>query len=276
MKFIFGMPQPFLMVVAPIVTTTAIATLPAQAATFSFSRSDVVISNFNQTIANTNTTTDSQSAALGFSPDAAVAAQADAVASVNIPANQFTNFAFGLASGTQGAYLGSGLGIASGSGSFLFANSGTFSFDFAAQMQLRTLADDPQSESAIATGDIVFRLVDNRTQAILDVFGLFGRSTALDGTTFSFQANGNVAAALSAELLTDRTARAVLQGTYSRNVNAGDEFVLEEYKVNRVAVQAVPTPSTVGGIVVMMAFLVKRIDRRSGRLLFQKKLTGEK
>lgn len=274
MKFSFRIVQSCLIVAAPIVTTAAIAVLPTQAATLASSRSDVTVNNFSQDINSTATDANTQALAESFSADANVFAVGDAQSAVLQQQGQFVNFSFGQAGGTSGQYLGSVTSFASALGRFVIPEGEVFSFDFNATLGLQAAADNLQLETATAIGNIVFRLTDNRTQTLLDVFGIFGQSTAQSGTTFNFfGVGGNVNANSSARLLPDGSAVALLTGNYSRIFGAGADLTLEEVKVNQVEVTSIPEPSGIGGMMLVIALLRRKTCRDGDRKLLKRTLT---
>ncbi len=270
MRFSSRIVRSCLLVIAPMVTTAAIAVSPTQAATFASSRLDATVNNFSQDIDSTATDANTQALAQGFSADTNVFAVGDAQSAVLQQQGQFVNFSFGQSGGTSGQYFGSATSFASALGQFLIPNGEAFSFDFNAVLGLQAAADNLQLETATATGNIVFRLIDNRTQTLLDVFGISGQSTAQLGTTFNFfGVNGNVNANPSARLFPDGSAVALLTGTYSRTFGAGADLTLEEVKVNQVEVTSVPEPSGIGGIMLVIALLGRKTCRDRGRKLLK-------
>lgn len=268
MKLALRTAPKFVLTVIPALATAAIAALPTQAATFSFARADAEISNFNQIPLGTDATTNTQATSVFLSPNAAIATVADAQAAfitqpVN-PVNLAFNFATAQSQGSGDAYLGQGNSLATVLGTFSISPNNTFSFSFAARLALKTSVDNPEAETANAWGSIVFRLFDSNTGNLLDTFGLTGQSTSQGTPVFqAFSNNSNVA--ISPSLDADKTFFVEFGGVYSRPFNAGVNLTLEEVKTVAVQAEAVPEPSTVGGVALVVMALARKAYSRAQR-----------
>lgn len=250
--------QLLLSITLPVTALSTIAT-PGQAATFSFSGAETIISNFSLAPTELGTATNTQTLTVAVSSGTATA-EADALALFT--PNQGQNLSLSQASGSGNNYLGLARSSASLIGRFLLNPQETLSFDFVSRLALQTAVDDPSTETASALGEIEFRLIDNQTNQLIDTFGLFARSSVPNGfPQFQPFSTGSTAASVETASRADRNSQffsALFSGSYFRQFNSASDVSLIEVKRNQAEVKQVPVPSAVVGIFVFLAQMLRR------------------
>jgi hypothetical protein len=213
------------LLITPIVTTCAIGTFSAEAATLARSQAEFFLSNFSHdpfadsTVAavTEDTTTIIERGLVTASADGEAAFFVDPVASAFNTSLSTAN------GGTGGKYTGTALSSATVQGIFSVAANDTFSFDYSGFLNLAVAVDQPGEESATAFGDISLQLINVDTDAIVDEFNVFKFLSSRDG---------------NAEI------NQILSGQYSRLFDTATTFALVETKTNLVEVVKVPEAST--------------------------------
>ncbi len=228
--------------VTPIVTSSILAASQSLAANLAFSRGELNFSNINQipeytvNSSNTNTfTTVRLGSTLALADTQAVFID-DASAS-----DYSITFSDGHESYARADSLSQLLG------SFFVEANETFSLDFSADLELGILADNPESEPAIATGDLSFLLIDSTTQAIYDSFSLLGNlSNQRDGDYLDYHLSENINLTDSSlETSFGRTqefANASVQGSLQHVFTSPTNLTLVAVTSNQASVKT-PEPS---------------------------------
>lgn len=267
-----------LLVVVPLTAASVLPTLPSYAATLTTSRTTTFISNFSPFAFDLGAAadTDTLTIATGLG---------EATATAN--ADSFLLPIFGAsisessASGTGFNYLGFARSEAAVTGSFNVQR--VFSFNFLSQFTLSASIDNPALEAAFASTRIGFNLfsVGDGTEELLDSFS-FGNSLELFGQSGSsnapaltiLQPSDNVSFLPFTSLQTNGNqsiASALLLGQYSRTFDAPVTLRLEQFQINETAVQAVPTPSLLPGLLFNFVLLplMRRKRKKSEQLATQ-------
>jgi hypothetical protein len=161
----------FLLLAVPLLASSMVATA-SQAATFASASGDLNLTNFSQSPTATDAITDSNT--LAISKSGIVNAFAQAEASFLIPPPVASTSSLSQAFGEGEDYLGLAQSQAQVIGNFIVDAGKTLSFNFDANLNLKTSIDDPNSENAKALGDVLFALLDTKNQSQMDFFGLFG------------------------------------------------------------------------------------------------------
>lgn len=271
MKVAFNTTQKIFLLTVPFVTGSAIAILPAQAATFSLSEADAQLDRFSLPASSVFTATDTDTSTIASNGRV----NADANAAATLSTQSGSNFSFSQATGEGAQYFGVANSTAQVIGSFLILNDDAFSFHFNANLSLQASADNPQVESVSAFGGIFFRLFNDQTGSLLDSFELSGLlDSQSNRDPFSFNASRSVQATLTKTLLADGTYIAQIDGTYSRSFDVGTSLGLEETKINAAQVAGVPEPSEMFGsflaLVLGSGFMLQRSRRAKTALPFIK------
>lgn len=264
----------FLLLFTPIVPLTlGLSTSPSLAATLASSEATVKISNFSSnpldvlTLADTDTNT--------FASNGSVTADADAVATFIQNPSSAANSSFSITNGDGNDYFGSAKSQAAVIGYNFFVNSGeTFSFDFVADLNLKSSIDNPQFEAANAVGSIVLELYDTTNQdnwIVLDSFTILG-SLASSGNNdyLSYDASNNITLSNSSSSDTSfggnqETAEVSTEGSFSRTFENLTNLTLVEVKTNEASV-SVPEPSTILGLVLGIIGIGYRITNKAFKI----------
>lgn len=259
MKITLEFAHRLVLIVMPMVATSAIAPLPTQAATLSSSATSAIIDGFSHTpySLNTFTKTDTET----FTRSGIVQANADAVAGFVLePRIAGSNFSITQAYGEGSNYFGTAQSQSSLIGRFQINSGEAFSFNFLANLQLKTSVDNPTFETAFANGGIQFKLLDRSSGSVLDSFGLFGEFNSLGKTFLGVEPNNSLS---QVEFLnsyfsdaTYSSGSAQFSGYYARTFDSPVDFDLEESKVSQAGVQAIPAPSELLGLGIFMALAV--------------------
>ncbi|MGB3654347.1 MAG: hypothetical protein WBA41_24495, partial [Rivularia sp. (in: cyanobacteria)] len=178
-----------LLVLTTPVLASFVSISPSRAATFAFSQGNALFSEFSQSPSNVATDTDTETLAIGGMVQAM--AEAEAIFLVE-PAVAF-NSSLSKTFGESQDYLGVAESEASVIGNFDIEANTKFSFDFISNLELATSIDNPPKESARASGDISFALVDTQNNDVLDFFNLVGNIvTESDDDFVALQKSDNV------------------------------------------------------------------------------------
>jgi hypothetical protein len=255
-------------VLAPLAASSAIASLPSQAATLAFSQSTVDFSNFSQSPNVTDTFTDTDTLVISTGGNALASAIAEAQFTVFPPvASNITN---STTTGEGIGYSGQAISEARIIGQFLVETQ--FSFDFQATLNLATAIDDASFETAEAFGALGFSLLDSsnpNAPVLIDQFSLLGSLPKLDNSdVFRLQPGNHIVLGGSTTLQTtsgekSESAEALITGFYQRSFASPTSITLVENKFNQANVQSVPDPSTVlGTLSFTIAVLVRKMGRK--------------
>ncbi|MCL6434507.1 MAG: PEP-CTERM sorting domain-containing protein [Leptolyngbyaceae cyanobacterium HOT.MB2.61] len=269
MKVAFGIAQKFIQLVAPVVASSAVAISPAQAATFSFSGSQVNLFDFSAVSTAAETFTDTDTVAIA--PDGVVNTDANADANFVFDPPGAFNFSVSQESGTGQEYSGLAQSEANVVGRFFVEDE--FAFNFIALLDLRTEIGDSSFESATAGGGLFFQLFDTTDEnnpKLLDLFFIAGQiNTPGDDDFLDFQTSPNIT--LSSNSIfnssfggNSESAFAQVEGAYRRRFQDSLFVTLVEGKGNQATVAAVPEPTTIFAIALSgTAGAVLKLRRRS-------------
>ncbi len=185
----FGLLKKLLVVTTPILASSVVSISPSRAATFAYSQGEVLFSEFSQSPSNVAVDIDTLSITEGSMVQAI--AQAEAIFLIE-PAVAF-NSSLSKTLGESQDYLGIAESEASVIGNFDIDANTNFSFDFISNLELATSIDNPPKESARASGDISFALVDAQNNDVLEFFDLVGNiATEGDDDFVALQKSDNV------------------------------------------------------------------------------------
>lgn len=233
-----------LLVVSPVVASSAIAIAPSQAATFAYSEARTEIIGFNQEPLSVNTISDTDT--FTFAGSGFVTADAEANAAFDIPLNRAENLSLSAAAGEGSNYLGLATSTAQVIGEF-FVENDLFSFDFLTFLGLATSADP--GERTHANGSISFELykIDQGQQSLLDSFTLLGSLSTPGSNDFLTYTGSEYFQLTAVDTTTDFTgseesATAQIQGKFSRYFETPTYLTLVEVKNNNTNV-SVPESS---------------------------------
>lgn len=163
-----------LLVVSPVVASSAIAIAPSQAATFSAYNAAVDITNLNQELQVDIAESSIKALAISESGAGSLTVEATTDLTFESDSSSANSFSVSLLEGQGLNYFGKVQSAIKLLGSFVVEQE-TFSFDFNALLNLETSVDHPQTESANAKGKISLLLYDTREQHLLDSFTILGR-----------------------------------------------------------------------------------------------------
>jgi len=188
MKQHLGFAKRLLLLVTPLFAGSVLADSPSQAATFASSVGELEFQDFSQSPVSTYTETDTDTNTVAIAKNSIVQAQAGATAFfITTPPEAF-DLSVSEALGKGREYLGQAESEAILLSDFVVDAGQQFSFDFAAQLNLKTSIDHPLAENARASGDISFILLDTDNQRVLDFFSLVGDlNTEGDGDFLAIQ-----------------------------------------------------------------------------------------
>jgi hypothetical protein len=263
-KFVQG-----LLLLGPL--TLSLSTSPSIAATLGTSEATVQINNFSQNPFNVLTLTDTFTDT--FATNGQVNADANAEASfITAPPASANNVSYSSVNGNGSEYFGSAESTAAVIGYDFVVNKGeTFSFNFAAGLNLATSIDNSQFETANASGIITLRVYDttNRDNWInLDSFTLSGNLTTSGNKDYlDYQTSQNISLNPSVTTIDtnfggDReSANAAIQGIFSRTFDSVTNLTLVEVKNNQASV-SVPEPSSFLGLLLCVIGMGYRIKSK--------------
>lgn len=238
-----------ILVLAPCLAISMVTISPSKAATLASSQGDFLFSGFSQNPLTVFTDADSDVTATAISEDAQLFTEADAEADFFKNPAFASNSSSGFAAGELGDYLGTAESEATVQGVFDVEADTNFSFNFLGDLALTTSIDNPSTESARASGDIYFALIDTSNNQTLDFFTLEGNvTTAGDNDFIAYEKSENVFLDNDATTTdydfgeNQEFAEADVFGSYERYFTTDTTLALVEVKRNKVEVAAVPVP----------------------------------
>lgn len=191
MKKYSGLLNKFLLFATPALASSFVSISPSKAATFAFSQGEVLFPEFSQSPS--NVAVDTEAHTLAISEEGMVGAIAEAEAIFLIEPAVAFNSSLSEAFGESQNYLGIAESEASVIGNFDIEANTNFSFDFISDLELATSIDNPPKESARASGEISFSLIDTVNNDVLDYFNLVGNIvTEGDDDFVALQKSDNV------------------------------------------------------------------------------------
>lgn len=265
----------FLLLITPIAPLVGLTTSPLLAATLGNSEAIVQIGNFShdpsdvlilaETYANT------------FASNGEVTAEA--VNDLIVVDSPFyaDNSSFSRTNGNGSEYSGIAQSTAAVVGYNFRVNSGDFSFNFNAGLNLATSIENPQFEAANATGKISLKLYETSNKynwIYLDSFILSGNLATMGDNDFLNYKNSNGftlnlrKTALETSFGSQQEiAQASTEGNYSRTFDVLTYLTLVEDKTNYAEVNAqesasVPEPSTILGSLLWIMGMRYKMKRK--------------
>jgi len=253
-----------LLLIAPFFVSSHFAS-PTLAATFAFSKGEFELTNFSQSAVTVSDEIIEDT--LSISKGGIVNVLAEAEASFMQPPLVGSNSSLSVAFGENRNYLGKAESEASLLGIFDVNAGSDFFFNFAGNLNLSTSIDNPDSESARASGDISFALIDIGDDSILDFFSLAGNLiTEGDEDFIAYQKSSNVILTNSSTPSSlggnQETATGLVEGSYKRNFTNRTNLALIEVKRNKVQVAAIPESSTTLALLLSSGVVGTIIKRR--------------
>lgn len=258
-----GFTKRFLSLVTPIVTTSALAPLalciaasPSLAVTLASSEGSFDIYNFSHNPQDIETLTDTTTVAIASNGQVNADADASALFVVDPSASSTfaSNSSFSKVNGDGSDYFGSAESEAGAIGyNFLVEGGESFSFDFAAALNLEISIDKP-SEVASATGDLFLELYDSTNPdnwVPLDSFTLSAALTTSGGGDFlDHDKSANITFDPSETSFvtsfggTQESINASVLGSFERTFDKPTYLTLVEAKSNQASA-AVPEPASI-------------------------------
>ncbi|NJP10807.1 MAG: PEP-CTERM sorting domain-containing protein [Leptolyngbyaceae cyanobacterium RU_5_1] len=245
--------KPVFLLIAPLITSSAIVLSPnqANAATLALSENHIEFSGFNFSPESTGTFTNTNATVVSNSEFVRADANALAFLSSNPPRGESFSIAQVLGDGAE--YAGLATGEASLVGQFSVQNQ--FSFNFKALLNLKTFVDDSATETARAGGELFFALfADNDLGNPIDVFSVRGfLDTPGNQDNFGLNVGSNVS--LSQNLNgsfggNTESIFALFQGSYQRAFDAPKQLTLVQGQFSSASTAAVPEPTTIVGVLL--------------------------
>jgi hypothetical protein len=184
MKQYLKLKQNFLLLATYLLASTVLGISPSRAATLASSEGYLEFTNFSHFAESVSTNAITNTLSIG--QGSSVFTQADATSLFfNDPA-EGSNETSTLAIGENQNYFGIAESLAEVVGIFNVGAGETFSFDFLGYLALAIAVDDPVGETASASGDILFALLDitNDELTLLDTFLLAGNLTTQGDNNF--------------------------------------------------------------------------------------------
>lgn len=303
MNLKLGLTKSSVLFISTLVTSLGIAASPSMAATLARSEASFTIFNYSQSPENLPEVGDGSQVSTEFEPSVSTngiltSAQANTSVSgrtaiANALADAFflktppfsNNFTSSLASGSGNTYFGSALSQATVAGEFSIKAGETFSFEFAANLDMSTIVENPLGEIATASGDLSLILFDSTNNAVLDYFTLFSKigtsaypTESADFWGYSSSDNINIANPNNVDFVfgnnNQESFTASFFGSYQRSFQSDSRLVLIETKTNHVTVQA-PEPSNTFALLLgfglTSAFLGAKSKLNGQRQLFSTK-----
>lgn len=193
-----GCAKGFLLLVTQLAAGSVLAEIavgifasPSQAASLALSQASIEFNNFSHQPLSVQTLTDTNTLAIapdGSSTNALATAEATFV---NNPVFAY-NSSLSTAAGEGTNYLGLAKSESQVIGNFSLEPGQTFSFDFAANLNLHTSIDDVTTEIASSYGELKFFLVDSKEPTtIYDSFVVSGKLTTPGDNDFLNFQNGD-------------------------------------------------------------------------------------
>ena len=263
-----GLLKKFLLLTAPVITSSVLFSTPSKAATFAYSEGYSDFTEFSQNPSNVLTDAGAKTLAIDIDGGATVSAIAEAEASFLIEPAEAENSSLSAAFGENQEYLGIAESEASVIGNFNIDANTNFSFDFFSNLELATSIDNPPQESARVSGDISFALIDRQSNDVLDFFNLVGNITTEGDDDFvALQKSDNVTINQKfdapgfggvQEFLT-----VSIEGELERFFTEETSLTLIEIERNRAEVKAVvPEASSSLALLVSSAVIAVLLKRR--------------
>lgn len=259
--------QKFFLVAAPVLATSILGISPSRAATFASSTSEFEFRNFSQAPSTVETFTDTDALPQVFGEDgiAETEVNADAIF-VQVPPIFGANTNVSKASGDGQSFSAFADSQSRVVGNFEIRPDDTFSFDFLTDFNLATSVENSASETARASGDISFLLLDTDNNTILDFFDIDGKLvTKADGDFIELQASDNVN--LNEPLINPNfgglkeSLQVSVSGSYERSFAKQTNLALIESKRNIALAQA-PEPSTGIALLLSGSFIGVALKRK--------------
>jgi len=223
---------------------------PSEAATLASSQAEFWFREFSQNPLTVSTDLDSDVTAIEITKGAQLFTEAekDAIFTVNNPIGYNASSSF--VAGDFGYYLGTAQSEVTLQGVFDIEAGSNFSFDFFGNLALETSIDNPFQESARASGDVLFALIDTSNNQTLDFFSLEGNvNTPGDNDFIVYNKSENVFLQDNVTITdfdfggNEEFAEAIIFGSYKRYFATDTTLALVEVKRTK-AVASVPEPST--------------------------------
>ena len=270
-----------LLLIVPIAPlANAIFNSPSLAATLGNSEATVKINDFSHDPSDVLILAQTYSNAVAS--NGSVVAEADNALTVGNDPFFAKNTSFSRTNGDGSEYSGLAQSTAAIIGyNFLIDKGETFSFNFKAALNLETSIDNPQFESANATGNISFKLYETSNLdnwMLLDSFTLSGNLATMSNNDYlnyensnSFTLNPSKTALETSFGEQQETAQASTQGIFSRTFDVLSNLTLVEAKTNQAEVNAnrgsvsVPEPSNILGLLLCVTTMGYRITRKAFR-----------
>lgn len=243
-----GLTYRLLLGLASIVTSSAIASMPVVAATLANSEAAFELENLSHRPDTTSTLTDIDGSTNAAPDGGTVSNSAESIALFPSQATTASSDSFSLVFGEGSNYFGEALSEARVRGTFLVEAGESFAFDFVSSLELETSIDDSQLESATATGEIAFLLLDNSNRnnaVILDDFVLLGSLSTDDTDDFlRLESSDNITLSENLQATAfganEEFAAAFVQGSFERFFTRQTDLTLIEVQTNNVSVVARP------------------------------------
>lgn len=234
--------------------TVGIITSPSQAASLALSEATVEFSNFSSSPLDTLASTSANTFAAA-EPDSSAVAVAEAEALFVVEPPSAFNSTLSAVVGEGSNYSGLAESQAQIVGNFFVEANQSFAFDFTADFNLSTSVDEPTVESASATGDLGFFLVDTNEQTnIYDFFVVSGNLTT-PGTNDFIYSKKSDNLTLSLNSYADdfegpqESITVSVDGSLERSFDQPTAVTLIEAKVNQTSV---PVPETESAIALLL------------------------
>jgi hypothetical protein len=255
----------------PVVVSAVFTPAIAAAATLAFSRAEVNFTGFNVAPESQDGSTVNEATTEASAGLVTVESNSNAFFFNDPPSGG--NFAATEAVGSGSIYQGTGLSQSQIIGRFLLPQTDsnpTFQFQFGAALSVQSTIDQPVLETSAATGEILFSIFAGTTPDQLTLVDFFKLTAGVNSATqddfLKVSSGSNIVFSKTTFEQSfgglQESAIAVIDGTYSRNFEAGTYITLVETKTNQVNVTAVPTPSTVLATILSgVGLLVKRRKR---------------
>ncbi|MGL5192719.1 MAG: hypothetical protein ACRC8Y_03805 [Chroococcales cyanobacterium] len=257
----------------PWVAIGAIASSPAQAATFAFSEGLLEFENFSHSSYLTDVITDSNTLTIA-SEEGSVNAIGEATANFwDIPNSApFANlFSSSLVQGTGSDYIGKSQSQAQIMGNFLIGDFESFSFDFNAFLTLLTVGDDTSYGNPHASGHVSFGLFDTGQWdqiQLLDYVNLSGQVSSLGNNNFiTYQDSDSVQATDSIFTQfgpTQNFAQGSAMGSLNRYFETSSHLTLVAITHQEADITTVPESTATFALVLLgIGFCIKNKHRQA-------------
>lgn len=190
MKINLQLGKHLLILFTPFLATSVLITSPSQAATIALSQGKLLFTNFSQSPSDTFTTTNTDTTSI--SQDGSVVSQADAIAYLGVTPSVGYSLTSSQVFGKNTGYSGLGESEAIIQGIFDVNKNTNFSFDFSANLDLKTFTTNPKYEKASASGNLGFALINLANDHVLDYFQVDGSLTTAGNDSLTYQNSKNV------------------------------------------------------------------------------------